>query len=126
MTIEELLIHEHNNTYGNQVGPVASMASPLGPDGTSYSHINNNQSAANSVNNTYTESHTGESYMPVYFQAIIIMMYSTITIASVGGNVTVLLAVFVNSHLRSTTNYFIVNLAIADLLLGTTVLPFSG
>lgn len=45
---------------------------------------------------------------------------------TIGGNVLVLMAVFVNSHLRSTTNYFIVNLAIADLLLGTTVLPFSA
>ena len=50
----------------------------------------------------------------------------TICIMTIGGNVLVLLAVFVNSHLRSTTNYFIVNLAIADLLLGTTVLPFSA
>jgi hypothetical protein len=42
------------------------------------------------------------------------------------GNVLVLLAVFVNAHLRSTTHYFIANLAVADLLLGTTVLPFSA
>lgn len=45
---------------------------------------------------------------------------------TISGNVLVLVAVFVNSHLRSTTNYFIVNLAIADLLLGITVLPFSA
>ena len=51
---------------------------------------------------------------------------SFIICMTIGGNVLVLLAVFVNSHLRSTTNYFIVNLAIADLLLGTTVLPFSA
>ncbi len=50
-----------------------------------------------------------------------IMIFMTIS-----GNVLVLLAVFVNSHLRSTTNYFIVNLACADLLLGTFVLPFSA
>ena len=49
-----------------------------------------------------------------------------VVLMTIVGNVLVLLAVFVNSHLRSTTNYFIVNLAIADLLLGTTVLPFSG
>ena len=45
---------------------------------------------------------------------------------TISGNLLVLLAVFVNSHLRSTTNYFIVNLACADLLLGTCVLPFSA
>nr|APC23842.1 alpha-1 adrenergic receptor [Platynereis dumerilii] len=50
----------------------------------------------------------------------------TIVLMTVCGNVLVLLAVFVNSHLRSTTNFFIVNLAIADLLLGTLVLPFSA
>ena len=45
---------------------------------------------------------------------------------TIGGNVLVLLAVFANSHLRGTTHYFIANLAVADLLLGTTVLPFSA
>lgn len=54
------------------------------------------------------------------------LVLSTIVLCTIVGNVMVLLAVFVNSHLRSTTNYFIVNLAIADLLLGTTVLPFSA
>nr|KAG5699020.1 hypothetical protein BaRGS_025414 [Batillaria attramentaria] len=54
------------------------------------------------------------------------VVLSVIVLCTVVGNVMVLLAVFVNSHLRSTTNYFIVNLAIADLLLGTTVLPFSA
>ncbi|CAI9718403.1 alpha-1A adrenergic receptor-like [Octopus vulgaris] len=50
----------------------------------------------------------------------------SICLVTIFGNVLVLLAVFVNSHLRSTTNYFIVNLAIADVLLGTLVLPFSA
>ncbi|XP_050399281.1 alpha-1A adrenergic receptor [Patella vulgata] len=54
------------------------------------------------------------------------MILGIIVCMTIGGNVLVLLAVYVNSHLRSTTNYFIVNLAIADLLLGTCVLPFSA
>lgn len=62
----------------------------------------------------------------VLVPALVGTVLTVVVLCTVVGNVMVLLAVFVNSHLRSTTNYFIVNLAIADLLLGTTVLPFSA
>ncbi|XP_076462001.1 LOW QUALITY PROTEIN: alpha-1A adrenergic receptor-like [Babylonia areolata] len=58
--------------------------------------------------------------------AVVGTILMAMVLCTVVGNVMVLLAVFVNSHLRSTTNYFIVNLAIADLLLGTMVLPLSA
>ncbi|KAG9259616.1 alpha-1D adrenergic receptor [Astyanax mexicanus] len=48
-----------------------------------------------------------------------------ITVAIVG-NILVILSVLCNRHLRTVTNFFIVNLAIADLLLGVVVLPFSA
>ncbi|ODM92735.1 Alpha-1A adrenergic receptor [Orchesella cincta] len=51
---------------------------------------------------------------------------SLIIIFTIFGNVLVLLAVALSRNLRSSTHYLIVNLAVADLLLGTTVLPFSA
>ncbi|XP_054592932.2 alpha-1A adrenergic receptor isoform X2 [Nothobranchius furzeri] len=53
------------------------------------------------------------------------VLASFITFAIVG-NILVILAVVCNRHLRIPTNYFIINLAIADLLLSTTVLPVSA
>jgi len=50
---------------------------------------------------------------------------SCICLATVVGNALVLVAIISNGHLRGTTHYFIANLALADLLLGVSVLPFS-
>ncbi|XP_063784483.1 alpha-1B adrenergic receptor [Pseudophryne corroboree] len=46
--------------------------------------------------------------------------------AAVVGNIMVIISVVTNRQLRIPTNYLIVNLAMADLLLSTTVLPFSA
>lgn len=66
------------------------------------------------------------SELSIFLMTGKLFMLGMIILIVIFGNVLVLFAVFVNSHLRSTTHYFIVNLAVADLLLGTTVLPFSA
>ncbi|MCL4165096.1 UNVERIFIED_CONTAM: hypothetical protein GTU68_035470, partial [Idotea baltica] len=45
---------------------------------------------------------------------------------TIGGNIIVLMTVGLRRQLRSTTTILISNLAVADLLLGSTVLPFSA
>uniref|UniRef100_A0A3Q4BPW6 G-protein coupled receptors family 1 profile domain-containing protein n=1 Tax=Mola mola TaxID=94237 RepID=A0A3Q4BPW6_MOLML len=54
------------------------------------------------------------------------MLLASFILFAIVGNILVILAVVCNRHLRIPTNYFIINLAIADLLLGTTVLPVSA
>ncbi|CAL4160126.1 unnamed protein product, partial [Meganyctiphanes norvegica] len=48
-----------------------------------------------------------------------------INVLVIAGNCLVIAAVFLSSKLRKVTNLFIVSLAVADLLLGMAVLPFS-
>ncbi|XP_068583254.1 alpha-1A adrenergic receptor [Cebidichthys violaceus] len=54
-----------------------------------------------------------------------ILLFVFISVAIVG-NILVILSVVCNKHLQTVTNFFIVNLAMADLLLSIIVLPFSA
>lgn len=63
---------------------------------------------------------------PLVETVIVSLILGIVIILTVLGNTTVLLAVYLDRRLRNTTNYFIVNLAAADLLLGVTVLPLSA
>ncbi|XP_061409111.1 alpha-1A adrenergic receptor-like isoform X2 [Lethenteron reissneri] len=56
----------------------------------------------------------------------LVLTLGSFIIFAIAGNILVILSVFCNRHLRTVTNYFIANLALADLLLSTTVLPFSA
>lgn len=50
----------------------------------------------------------------------------TLDVLVIVGNILVIAAVYSSQKLRNVTNFFIVSLAVADLLVGVAVLPFSA
>lgn len=48
-----------------------------------------------------------------------------IAVLSISGNVLVCWAVAINSTLKNATNYFLVSLAVADILVGCLAIPFA-
>ncbi|KAM4603275.1 neuropeptide Y receptor type 2 [Polymixia lowei] len=66
-----------------------------------------------------------ESIKLVGVQIILILAYSTIILFGVIGNSLVIYVVYKFKTLRTVTNFFIVNLAVADLLVNTLCLPFT-
>lgn len=75
-------------------------------------------------NNTDYED-LGEFAMPGYAQAVMILMYTTIIILAVGGNAIVVYIVLAYQRMRTVTNYFIVNLSLADMIMSIVCIPFS-
>ncbi|EFX64650.1 hypothetical protein DAPPUDRAFT_66063 [Daphnia pulex] len=57
---------------------------------------------------------------------VVAVALSVIVLLTIGGNLLILAAVLFNSNLRGPTHILIANLAVADLLLGFLVLPFSA
>jgi hypothetical protein len=61
---------------------------------------------------------------PSLVASLIVLL--VINVMVIVGNCLVIAAVFISSKLRSVTNLFIVSLAVADLMVGLAVLPFSA
>ncbi|GIY46151.1 hypothetical protein CEXT_745791 [Caerostris extrusa] len=60
--------------------------------------------------------------------AIIILLsccYGLISLISIIGNFCVLVIVFTSRRMRTVTNYFIANLAVADIIIGMFSIPFQ-
>ncbi|XP_023684890.1 orexin receptor type 2 isoform X1 [Paramormyrops kingsleyae] len=62
---------------------------------------------------------------PKQYEWALIVGYIIVFFVSLTGNTLVCIAVWKNRHMRTVTNYFIVNLAFADILVTITCLPAS-
>lgn len=60
-----------------------------------------------------------------YIILLLSTLYGSISVISLFGNVLIIWAILNNKKMRTVTNYFIINLAIADIIIGLLVVPFQ-
>lgn len=75
-----------------------------------------------SNNSTFEVGMVEEEKATKVYSALILIL---LPILAVAGNILVILSVYKEKTLQSVTNYFIVSLAIADLLVACFVMPFA-
>lgn len=92
---------------------------------TDYSNFDRqffNNCTLGNVTNTSCFGHQVEVYTSRNYWALVLVLFPIFTLF---GNVLVILSVYRERTLQSATNYFIVSLALADLLVAVVVMPFA-
>jgi hypothetical protein len=91
-----------------------------------YDYENSNFSLNISFHNNVTSHNPFESFELSVGRVFLAIFLIGLEFLTISGNVLVLLSIFVDFHLRSPSHFLMGSLAIADLMLGLVVLPFSS
>ncbi|KAG8183775.1 hypothetical protein JTE90_001671 [Oedothorax gibbosus] len=78
-----------------------------------------------SNNGTLVEPFVELFEVPVAVVALLSVCYGAVSLVSVAGNAAVLWVVVARRRMRTVTNYFIGNLALADIVIGLFAVPFQ-
>ena len=62
---------------------------------------------------------------PLWLQVVFAIIFAIITVLGLGGNAIVCYIVLGNARMRTVTNYFVVNLAVGDMLMATMCVNFT-
>ncbi|KAG2463282.1 5HT2B protein, partial [Polypterus senegalus] len=95
-------------------------SSSLGEDLMQVRHIDS-ANASTSYNCSLQQAISRDQDKLCWAALLIIM----VIIATVGGNILVILAISLERKLQNATNYFLMSLAVADLLVGVLVMPIA-
>ncbi|XP_052787647.1 tachykinin-like peptides receptor 99D [Mya arenaria] len=84
-----------------------------------------NASNVTDVYVTETEENADQFLLPWWQQTVFFLAFFAILLISAGGNLVVIWIVLAHKRMRTVTNYFLVNLAVADFLISILNLPFT-
>ena len=91
-------------------------------------HVSTVSSSIADYNVSYLSGNGSSTDAPLLYEIhnpVVGVLLAVFSLVVVIGNVMVIIAVFKEIYLRTVTNYFIVSLAIADVMVGGVVMPFS-
>ncbi|CAF1476045.1 unnamed protein product [Rotaria magnacalcarata] len=81
--------------------------------------------ANDATNNSLTDDNTNAG-LPIIIQCIFLFLFAVVVILAVTGNSIVIWIVLAHRRMRTPTNYFLINLAYADVLNAIFNIPFNG
>lgn len=117
------------NEYGVDDYDTSTAFADLTTTSTSYDLAENTTEPANSTWPNYqvicTTDSSGSFLTSTFFQTIIYVMYSVVFVIALLGNGLVCFVVQTSPRMKTVTNYFIVNLAVGDILMTLFCVPFS-
>lgn len=113
-------------------GSIVTMAKVSDTNFTLYSHLiqsSNKNLISTDLPELFNSSLNSNDTIPVIrepmIQLLFSLVYITIFVLGVFGNVLVCYVVFHNKHMHTVTNFFITNLALSDILLCILAVPFT-
>jgi hypothetical protein len=78
-------------------------------------------------NNSIIQNESSKFLMePQWSNSFLGLILIAISLITIFGNSLVIIAVISERYLKSATNYYIISLAVADLLVGLVVMPFNS
>jgi len=83
------------------------------------------QLAVTTANLSSSHDEEGLFYVPPGLVAVLSVIYGSVSVIAVVGNLLVIVVVLTSARMRTVTNYFIANLSIADVMIGCLSIPFQ-
>ncbi|XP_018330167.1 tachykinin-like peptides receptor 99D isoform X2 [Agrilus planipennis] len=82
-------------------------------------------SVHNSTNSTVFSNDKNEFILPIWRQILWSVLYLSMVIVATGGNLIVIWIVLAHKRMRTVTNYFLLNLSVADTMVSTLNVTFN-
>lgn len=112
--------------YGNKDTDTVNDSSGYSYNITDLCNVTMADFIANGTNNdNFMCNVYSEPFSPPYIQTVMYVFYCSILLLALFGNGLVCYVVQSSPRMRTVTNYFIVNLAVGDLLMAVLCIPFT-